>query len=248
MKRWCFVVTLAALASVAGREACADPIVSFSVSLNPVLPGQLIEFDGQATIDSDPTRTLTSAIWDFGDGQTTANGGLFVSHSYAAVGGYLASLTVENDLHEQSVATLFVNVIDSLHHAPVADAGGPYLVTLGSNFTLDGSGSSDLDPQDTLSYSWDLIEPITESGVIDASGVSAQLSADAIASVFGLGTFTLNLIVRDNFGLAGFSSTTLTIAAPAPPASVPEPSSVLLVGLGTVVLLPRLRERLRFGR
>ena len=247
MRRWFLIVLLAIVPFGVGRDAAAEPISLFTIFPNPALPGHLVEFDGQATIDSDPTRTLTSAIWDFGDGQTSATSGLFVLHSYTSIGSYFVSLTVENDLQERDVTTHLVTIADALHHPPVADAGGPYFVTLGSNVTFDGSGSSDPDLQDTLFYSWDLIEAITESGVIDAQGVSPELSADALASSFGLGTFALNLVVRDNFGLASFSGTTLTIAAPSS-TTVPEPSSALLVGLGCVALLPQLRKRLRSGR
>jgi len=47
----------------------------------------------------------------------------------------------------------------STNSPPVADAGGPYLVALGQEIMLDGSGSHDLD-EDMLSYFWDQVEDL----------------------------------------------------------------------------------------
>ncbi|MHB8903459.1 MAG: proprotein convertase P-domain-containing protein [Thermoguttaceae bacterium] len=43
-----------------------------------------------------------------------------------------------------------------LANAPVADAGGPYLVVEGGSVTLDASGTTDPDAGDMLTYEWDL--------------------------------------------------------------------------------------------
>jgi hypothetical protein len=40
--------------------------------------------------------------------------------------------------------------------APVADAGGPYVINEGDGLALDGSGSTDTDSQATLTYTWDV--------------------------------------------------------------------------------------------
>jgi hypothetical protein len=53
--------------------------------------------------------------------------------------------------------------------APTADAGGPYSVDEGSTLVLDGSGSTDPDADDVLTYEWDL----------DGDGLFGETGADA---------------------------------------------------------------------
>src|SRR5207302_9885954 len=50
----------------------------------------------------------------------------------------------------------FRNGVLDNNHPPVANVGGPYTVAEGASLTLNASASSDADPQDTLTYSWDV--------------------------------------------------------------------------------------------
>lgn len=52
-------------------------------------------FDGSGS--SDPDGSVAVYDWDFGDGQTRANGGPTPSHEYATAGDYTATLTVTDD-------------------------------------------------------------------------------------------------------------------------------------------------------
>lgn len=42
------------------------------------------------------------------------------------------------------------------NHAPISDPDGPYLAPPGTTIILDGTGSYDPDPVDTITYEWDL--------------------------------------------------------------------------------------------
>ena len=54
-----------------------------------------LSFDGSGS--SDPDGSVAVYDWDFGDGQTLANGGPTPSHDYATAGDYTAKLTVTDD-------------------------------------------------------------------------------------------------------------------------------------------------------
>jgi PKD domain len=46
---------------------------------------------------------------------------------------------------------------------PIADAGADQTVNSGDTVTLDGSGSSDPDPEDQITYSWTQEHPVHPS-------------------------------------------------------------------------------------
>lgn len=115
---------------------------------------------------------------------------------------------------------------------PVANAGGPYLLYLGENLQLDGSGSTDPNlPLDALSYAWDLDD---DGAFDDASGmapiVSWALLFAALHPRVGQ-SYVLGLRVTDSFGATDTASALISVLERTTP-SLPEPSSVALVLLG----------------
>ena len=93
-------------------------------------------FDSSASADSD--GSLSSWLWDFGDGQTSTDPD--PAHTYAAAGTYLVSLTVTDDSAAISTAVRSVTV--------AAVAGPPAVrnpVTAGlsaATLTYDGHGNT----------------------------------------------------------------------------------------------------------
>jgi hypothetical protein len=67
-----------------------SPVPSFTAT--PAKTGTQVSFDGSAS--SDPDGTVARYDWDFGDGQTLADGGATPSHSYASPGKYDVTLRV----------------------------------------------------------------------------------------------------------------------------------------------------------
>ncbi len=108
---------------------------------------------------------------------------------------------------------------------PVADTGGPYTGGVeGASVSLDGSGSSDPDAGDTLTYAWSYAVVTADLGTTcafsDATAVSPTISCTDD------GSFTLKLTVTDNHGLASDEATALLTLTNADPSATPSiPSS-----------------------
>jgi len=114
---------------------------------------------------------------------------------------------------------------------PVADAGGPYTVTVGENLVLDASASWDLE-NDIVSFMWDLDDD--GSFETDAGGEAVFSVSYAYLESLGLDLSTWNEIhvrVTDSIGLTGTAHS----------GAIPEPATLAMLALGGVVLLRRKR-------
>lgn len=96
--------------------------------------------------------------------------------------------------------------------------------------TLDGSGSSDPDAGDTLTYSWDFGE----------GSPTAQTAAPSINHTYAsVGTYTATLTVRDNHGVSSAPATrTIDVGGNTPPQLVMNsPAATLRFSVGQSILL-----------
>ncbi len=133
---------------------------------------QPLKFDASGSRHLDPLHNIVLYEWDFdGDGTydfSTINpsdpDAKFVyPDPNPSTDGDLPQvftarlrITDDNDPVQTDIDTREVTVAEP-PHAPFADAGGPYTVTAGIPFPLDGSGSNDIDPGDSITqYDWDL--------------------------------------------------------------------------------------------
>jgi len=96
------------------------------------LVDQSVELDGSASYD--PDGTIVSYDWDFGD-NTTGTGAL-VSHTYTAVGVYIASLTVTDDRGAKASDATMVVVYDP---AAGSVTGGGWIDSPEGAYTADPS-------------------------------------------------------------------------------------------------------------
>jgi len=60
-------------------------------------------FDASSSSDPEDGASLSSYVWDFGDGNTSE--GMFVSHTYGQNGNYTVSLTVEDSTGKKTTTT-----------------------------------------------------------------------------------------------------------------------------------------------
>jgi len=120
--------------------------------------GESILFSSAGSGDAD--GFIVSYEWDFdaSDGITVDATGPSPSNSYATDGVYTVTLTVTDNLGASS-SDIATATIVTANEAPIADAGGPYTVSLpleGGIVDFDGSASSDPDG-DILNatFDWD---------------------------------------------------------------------------------------------
>ncbi len=167
------------------------------------LPGQSITFDGSASYDYDNLdgtavndQTLTYT-WDFGDGATGE--GADVSHIYADVGDYTATLTVDDGNGGAAQATVTVTVAPvSAAAVHVADMEGTSKAVNKKKWAAtvtilvqDGNGSPVSNA--TIQGSWS--HGLLSTAGTDASGWTTIYSGNLDKSV-GSVTFTINDIVH----------------------------------------------------
>jgi PKD repeat protein len=165
--------------------------------------GSLLPFDASASQSDSP---IISYLWNFGDGNSHANG-VTTAHSYAAPGNYMVKLTIANQAGEQAVGTLSVVITTTQQPAanplilppapllpgqpPVAVINGPAQGVVGGPLQFDASFSQSNSP--IVSYTWDFGD-----GVVNySSGMGAAHS-------FGqTGGYTVSLLLTAQNGLTG---------------------------------------------
>ncbi len=123
------------------------------------------------------------------------------------VGEYVVTLTV-NDGDKSSSDTVTVTVSESVvNTAPTADAGEDQTVDVGIEFSLDGTGSSDPDVDDTLTYAW----AITTD---PSNGVDMLTDADTATPKFSpsvAGVYEITLTVADEAGEMSSDTVAITV-------------------------------------
>ena len=143
---------------------------------------------------NDPDGTISSYVWDFGDG-TAAGTGATPSHSYAAAGTFTVKLTVTDNRGGTSTVSHDITTIAPNQKPSAAfSKGGTWL-----HATFDASGSAD--PDGTIaSYAWDFGDGSSDTGATPQHDYTAA------------GTYTVKLTVTDNRGGTDTASQDYTVA------------------------------------
>ena len=149
----------------------------------------------------------------------------------ATAGTYVLSLTV-NDGKLSSTPDPITITVSAANSVPVAVAGADQNVITASVVTLDGSGSTDADKLDVLTYQWSLNRP-TGSAAALSSATAAKPTFTADIS----GIYVASLIVNDGKASSTNQSLTRVTAAVANSAPVANAGTAQTVtGTGTVTL------------
>ena len=161
-------------------------------------------FDGSGSTDPDEDE-IVSYSWDFGDGTTSDE--VSPTHTYAASDTYTVTLTVTDERGAEGSSSQSVAVEVPPNTAPEAVIGDPVECTDGV-CGFDGSGSTDPDEDEIVSYSWDFGDGTTSDEV---SPTHTYAASD---------TYTVTLTVTDERGAEGSSSQ--SVAVEVPPNTAPE--------------------------
>ncbi|MGF1527559.1 MAG: PKD domain-containing protein, partial [Candidatus Competibacterales bacterium] len=149
-------------------------------------------------------------------------------------GTYTASLVVNDGQADSAVDEVVITVLSGPDPTPpTANAGPDQTVTVGTQVTLDGTGSAPGNPGGPLSYSWTLSVPVGSTAALDdATGATPQFTADVA------GTYTASLVVNDTQADSTADSVVITAQAdPDPTAPTAEAGPDQTAAVGALVTL-----------
>ena len=157
-----------------------------------VVTGVTVNLDGSGSSDADASDVLTY-IWTMTSspsGTTALSNETSVNPTFTAAddGTYEIQLIVNDGTINSAPDTIVVTAA-TVNTAPVANAGPDQSVDTGTLVTLNGSGSSDVDPLDTLTYFWTVT-----SGSATLSSTTAENPTFTPGSD---GSYIISLVVND---------------------------------------------------
>lgn len=173
-------------------------VPNFTISPNPATQLQSVQFDA-----SDPqlNGVLISYQWDFGDG--SSGSGRLVQHQYRNSGVFTVTLTVADSTGAASSLAKQVTVNPGA--APNASfTYSPSNPGIGTEIFFNASASTAAAGRSIVSYDWEFGTGRTASGVV----VSKRYDTP--------GSYTVTLVVTDDAGVQGTTSTTVTVSASSP--------------------------------
>ncbi|MCW4016794.1 MAG: PKD domain-containing protein [Candidatus Bathyarchaeota archaeon] len=187
-----------------------SPTADFTASPSTVYTDEVVEFDASAS--KDPDGSITSYVWDFGDGNVGSE--VTATHSYVEDGEYVVTLTVTDNKGASDSTTASIVV---KNRAPVADVtASATVIDTQETLTFDASQSYDSDGT-IVAYAWNFGDGTT------ATGVSATHSYP------DNGSYTVTLTVTDNDGAIDTATITNTIRNQAPVAAFTESNEIVNV-------------------
>jgi PKD repeat protein len=179
-----------------GEEENKSAVADFTYT--PVNPTDLdsIQFNDKST---DLYGTITSWLWDFGDGNTSTLQN--PTHKYADEGTYHVTLTVtdKNGANDSISKDVVVSNV-----APTSYADGPYNGT--TDYAIQFTGSGSYDPDGVIvSYGWDFGDGNNGSGIQPTHRYSKY------------GVYNVTLTVTDDDGSTDTDGTLAIINRGTPP-------------------------------
>lgn len=192
------------------------PIAVANASQAMANVGQSVTFDGADS--SDPEGTVLTYAWDFDDGTADADTAT-ATHQFTAPGTYDITLTVTDGFGLTSTDQVSLAVGNTAPTADLVVAPDPAHAL--QILSFDGSGSTDAETPDQLTYSWLFGDGSSTPYGTDPAATHAYATA---------GTVTVTLRVKDAKGaldIATFDLEVLPNAAPVASATAtPDPAHI----------------------
>ena len=194
-----------------------------------VRPDDLVSLDGTASSDPDENYPL-SYSWQIitrpaGSSATLSDANTPTpSFTVDMDGDYTIQLVVTDALGAESEPDTVV--VSTVNSKPVANAGGDqFLDTFPSTVQLDGSQSFDPD-DDPITYEW----AITSKPEGSLATLSDPTASDPTFDADILGTYIIQLVVTDSFGLVGEADEVVVTSENVKPVADAGGNQVVLVG------------------
>jgi hypothetical protein len=205
------------------------PIVRAGPDQDVVL-GTLVTLDGSASID--PEDQVLSYTWSDDESNPSTvvlTNTSIVRFTPTLAGDYTYILVVTAGTASSKPDSMHLTLRGEDNSAPVAQAGPDYAATLGGNFFLDATSSTDADG-DSLSFLWEALA--------DADLVSIADSSAAQTQILPLlpGSYTFLLSVSDG-ALTGTDEITVLVSSEGNVAPVADAGPAQTIAVGTTVRL-----------
>jgi len=197
-------------------SACKDltilPPLPPSVSISQPTSGQQfssanVDVRGSASAGSYPLAAVIISTDGGTPSQTTGTTSWNITLSGLSNGSHTVLAQARDTrgaLSGAATVTFSVNVnLPPPNNTPVANAGPDQTVDENTTITLDGSGSTDADPDDTLTYAWSQ----TSGPSVTLSSNIAQKPTFAAPTVTTDTNLTFSLVVTDNKGASSANDT-----------------------------------------
>lgn len=192
-------------------------------------PYATVNFDGSQSIAGD--NPIATYSWNFQDGGSAIDATtVTASTSYGTVGTYNVQLTVADTKGNSSSVTCPVSVTSSAL-PPIADAGGPYRMCIGTNSLILDATASTGRGSNIVSYEWDFKGAINFAA-IDATGATSDQTS--YFQGLGLGTYDVGLRIKDdNQPINTITDFTTVTVADCDPPVITVPSNISIVTLNS---------------
>ncbi|WP_276485222.1 PKD domain-containing protein [Paraflavitalea pollutisoli] len=214
---------------VVNPEPNVAPVANAGADIVITLPTNSTVLNGSASTDPNGNNTIASYKWT----RTSGTGQFTLANANAATtaltdlveGIYTFQLEVTDNGGLKHTDEVEVLVKPIPNRAPLANAGSDINITLPVNSTtLNGSGSTDPDGNNTIAYRW------AKTGGPAQSTLSNPTAASTPLTNLVAGTYTFELTVTDNFGLTSKDVVTVTVN--------PRPNQAPVANAGTNVNIP----------
>jgi PKD repeat protein len=176
------------------------PVVTFTVSPNPPLAGQLATFSATATPATG--HGIVRYDWDFGDGSSQTTTIPTVLKTYQSQGLYVVTLTVTDDVGQTSSASQAFTITSTAVNATISFS--PTQPEVGQLVSFSAVNPTGANGATIVSYVWDFGDP--------ASGTNNTATGQSVLHQFtSANTFVVRLTMTDSNGIVGVFTTNVSV-------------------------------------
>lgn len=223
-------------AAVAAAANAATPTASITASAATLTAGSSVTLDASAST-APGTRTITGWAWSLTSGAGIASFSGATTASTATlktsgIGSVTVQLTVTDSLGQQATTTKTL-VVTAPAAPTVGIVASASAVAAGTPVSFDGSSTKAATGFTIASYQWSV--SAAPAGLASFTTATNAATAAVSTLVSSSGTFTVTLTVTDSLGQTGSASTTVTVTALGPTASI-SPSATTVTAGNNVVL------------